>query len=502
MICMWERFGRFAKDFVMRAQRDCIAHNARRMDGDGTAEHYVGLLRTEFARPTGPSAAGSVIVVCRSEFVPSLEIAEPAREVSDQIMALSAISAFDAEPASSLWWLVFTPGPGPEDSWAFDHADVQDASGARVHATNTAWIEALLPLRLNRKFDQGGAAEFEVDANPDGRILPSGIEALLPFYRRAAADGLPTGMFMIGVAYALGRGVEPDDAMAVHWLSRAAARGHAWSLLLLASFHAQGRGTSADAGLAVAHWPRAAGQGADRSRCLLGDLYENGFGVPQDFAFARRCHALAGANGLAAAEYRIARMHDYGLGVPKDMESSWHAYRRAAGLGHEVSLEAFEVADFDRPGYALQFHWDGELRARYAGWLRHRRSRASEASAAEALLAVAEACDAAIAAGSLSTSHVATLVDAAHNSDALLWNPTISLVIHLWRRGIDASPVVLKLIESSKAAARGVAQMSMHAKGIPPETLERVLVAGRADKSAKVRDEAIRAQRWHPDITH
>ena len=497
---MWERFGRFAKDFVARAQRDCVAQNAKRMDGDGTAEYYIGLLRTEFARPTGPSSAGSAIVVCRSEFVPALEIAEPAREISARDLALSVMEAFDAKPASKLWWLVFTPGPGPEDSWVFDHADVQDANGVRVRATSTSWIESLLPLRQNPKFDGRGVGEFEVQANPDGRILLSGIEALLPFHRRAAADGIPMGMFMIGIAYALGRGVAQDEAMAVHWLNQAATRGHAWALLLLASFHMQGRGTPIDARRAVSLWQRAAAQGADRVRCLLGDLYENALGVALDLTFARHCHALAAANGLAAAEYRIARMHHYVTGTPNDPEEAWHAYRRAAALGHEVAHEAFAAADLRRPGYAPRFYWEGELRARYANWLRHRRSRSSEAPAAEALLAVAEACDEAIAAGSLSPLHVSILVDAAHSSDGLLWNPTSSLVIHLWLRGVDASPVVLQLIESKATGARRVAQMCMKAKGIPRTTAERVLATGRADKNAKVRDEALGGQGWHPGV--
>ena len=68
------------------------------------------------------------------------------------------------------------------------------------------------------------------------------IEAL----RFAAEDGHVDSMFLLGVAYAQGKGVPKDDVLAARWFQQAARKGHARARSSLAYMHMTGRGVRKD----------------------------------------------------------------------------------------------------------------------------------------------------------------------------------------------------------------------------------------------------------------
>lgn len=89
------------------------------------------------------------------------------------------------------------------------------------------------------------------------------------WWRMAASADDPVAQTNLGVAYASGRGVEQDYALALDWYRKAAAQGHA---------------------------PAQFG---------LGLMYERGEGVPADMTEARRWYELAAASGEERARERL-----------------------------------------------------------------------------------------------------------------------------------------------------------------------------------------------------
>ncbi len=89
------------------------------------------------------------------------------------------------------------------------------------------------------------------------------------WWRMSASAGDPVAQTNLGVAYASGRGVEQDFALALDWYRKAATQGHA---------------------------PAQFG---------LGLMYERGEGVPVDMMEARRWYELAAASGEERARARL-----------------------------------------------------------------------------------------------------------------------------------------------------------------------------------------------------
>lgn len=97
------------------------------------------------------------------------------------------------------------------------------------------------------------------------QTLARRIEAL----RFAAEDGHVESMFLLGTAYAQGKGVPRDDALAARWFHQAARKGHARARTSLAYLHTQGRGVRRDLVLAHVLLSQAVAEGDPLARDLL-----------------------------------------------------------------------------------------------------------------------------------------------------------------------------------------------------------------------------------------
>ena len=481
---MWERFDRFADDFVRRAQQRVAQDNARRADDGVTPEVSLGKLRVAFARETGPTCAGSVLVLQRSSYVPPVA-APGAMDVPATPAALLDLlgeldRGFAARPHTT-WWLAFTPGDGPDDEWHFEHAQTQDAGGARVRAADIGWIEELLPLRRPGKASRSGLAEREVEIVPITTDYGPVHEALVDVLAREARGGEPAAHCMLGVAHVAGAGVARDDALAVARYEQAARCGQLAALLLLGWMLAHGRGVARDPARARALWRRATAQGLARAQSVLGLLARGGAGIGRDLELAVECQSRAAAGGLAHAEFLLGRHHEL-VGPAIDPGAAWHAYRRAAMGGVRDAFARYRILPPQAPGDP----WPGERRAEVAAWLRGRRSRPSERRAAEAALAVAELCDVAAAAGALSAAQVEALVAGADDGDALVRGSTQDTLRLLQGHGVDVSPVLLRLCRHGRAPVRVQALRSLAAE-TPADTIRQLVAAGRADRNGEVR---------------
>jgi TPR repeat protein len=90
---------------------------------------------------------------------------------------------------------------------------------------------------------------------------PSAFAGTIESLQFAAEDGHLESMFLLGVAYAQGKGIERDDSAAARWFHLAARRGHVRARTSLGFLYSVGRGVRRDLVLAYVLLDQAAGEG-------------------------------------------------------------------------------------------------------------------------------------------------------------------------------------------------------------------------------------------------
>lgn len=100
----------------------------------------------------------------------------------------------------------------------------------------------------------------------------AGTAAMIQRLKAAAERDHAESMFLLGAAYAQGRGVARSDGMAAHWFRRAAKRGHLRAQTSMGYLYASGRGVRREPVLAHVFLARAAGQGDLLASDLLARL--------------------------------------------------------------------------------------------------------------------------------------------------------------------------------------------------------------------------------------
>ena len=112
-------------------------------------------------------------------------------------------------------------------------------------------------------------------------------------WRPLAQAGDREAQYRLGVMYAEGKGVAPNDAEAALWFERAAEQGEAMAQYNLGASYVEGAGVRKDMATAAKWFRRAADQGIPLAQLNLGLLYASGDGVPQDNVEALRWIDLA-----------------------------------------------------------------------------------------------------------------------------------------------------------------------------------------------------------------
>ena len=173
-----------------------------------------------------------------------------------------------------------------------------------LRAGETAEARALLtPLAA----DGLAAAQIHLGTILQDQGETGAIEAAAWFYR-AAAQGEPEALFLMGEIHANGAGVPQSDAVAVQWYELAAGQGHADAMYRLALALRNGRGIEPDERAALAWLGEAARSGNSRAMTLYGHALAtapNGTHRDEGTSWLRR----AADNGIVDAQLWLARVH-------------------------------------------------------------------------------------------------------------------------------------------------------------------------------------------------
>jgi hypothetical protein len=211
------------------------------------------------------------------------------------------------------------PGPGfpffttPPRPWCYD-----------AHPTQP-WENGTCPPR----FDKAIAAYERQDyAAAFAQLKPL---ALLEY---------PPAQSSLGIMYAKGEGVPQDDQEAVYWYKKAAKEGEPKGLYNLALMYSDGRGVPKDDKKAAELYRRAAYFGFPDAQYNLGVLYALGSGVPKDDKMAAYWYRKAADRGHVHAQYNLGYMYEEGISLPRKPKEAVYWYCKAASRADEQGRDS------------------------------------------------------------------------------------------------------------------------------------------------------------------
>jgi localization factor PodJL len=167
--------------------------------------------------------------------------------------------------------------------------------------------------------------------------LPAAIGG--PALRAAAASGNGAAEYEIGLRYAEGRGVPPNQEMALHWFERAAERGIAPALYRLGSLYEKGQGVKKDLNKARTLYLQAADKGNAKAIHNLAVLYAEGIDGKPDYRVAAQWFRKAAERGVADSQYNLGILYARGIGVEQNLAESYKWFALAANQGDQDSAK-------------------------------------------------------------------------------------------------------------------------------------------------------------------
>ncbi|MGQ3683982.1 MAG: tetratricopeptide repeat protein [Candidatus Loosdrechtia sp.] len=119
-----------------------------------------------------------------------------------------------------------------------------------------------------------------------------------------------------------------------------AKEGHAWAQNILGVRFALGKGVPRDYDIAVYWFHKAAEQGYPSSETNLGEMYYDGKSVSQSYEKAAELFHRAAEKDYSLAQYYLGQMYYEGVGVPQDLLTAykWFSIARTHSLLGEPEI--------------------------------------------------------------------------------------------------------------------------------------------------------------------
>ena len=137
--------------------------------------------------------------------------------------------------------------------------------------------------------------------------------------RKNAESGIPESQYELSVRYALGSGVEKDEAKAAEWCQKAAAGYPEAQFEIGYKYYTGNHGvTRPDYVKAIEWYKKAADSGYAEANYKIGIMYQYGEGVKQDEVKALDYFHKGVATGCRMSKGKVDWMHKNGRGIEKD----------------------------------------------------------------------------------------------------------------------------------------------------------------------------------------
>lgn len=146
------------------------------------------------------------------------------------------------------------------------------------------------------------------------------------WFWKAARQGHPMGLNMLGRCYDLGWGTAIDKVRAADCFRAAAEGGLDWGMYNYGSALALGAGLTQDKAAALGWFEKAAAMGHAKSSNFVGSFHEEGAIILRDMAAAAACYAEAAEGGDFRGMFNHARM----LAEAGDVDGALHWIGRCA----------------------------------------------------------------------------------------------------------------------------------------------------------------------------
>ncbi len=146
-------------------------------------------------------------------------------------------------------------------------------------------------------------------------------------------------VFLSGACYALGQGIDKNEAEAVKWYRKAAEQENVSAQFFLASCYAEGHGVVKNATSAVMWYQKAAEQGHPEAESYLGQYYYVGRGVFKDTVEAVKWFRKAAEQGDKKAQALLGWCYEAGDGVVKNEVESYKWLLIAVANGNDASKQ-------------------------------------------------------------------------------------------------------------------------------------------------------------------
>lgn len=178
--------------------------------------------------------------------------------------------------------------------------------------------EAITELMQLYKEERGGASDSEVVA----------------LYRKAVEMNNSEAMYLLGISYALGKGVEQDDELTIEWYTKAARAGNADAMYILGYSYEYACGVDADGNKAIYWYEKAATAGNAAAMYAVGNICN----AQGDVDSAVYWYKRSAEGDCVDAMYQIGYLYEIGLYVDLDEYEAVKWYRKAAEAGHADSM--------------------------------------------------------------------------------------------------------------------------------------------------------------------
>jgi localization factor PodJL len=294
----------------------------------------------ETASSAASSPAGPVTMPApgaSSSTIPGTTLSKPQDSVAEALVAPSRDAAPPPAPSQAP-----SPAPTPPPSTP---APAPAASGQPSALHKSTDITGELPSRAAPPPASMPAAlpppESETPkasaVEPVDDELPVTIGG--PTLRAAAIAGDTAAEFEIAMRFAQGRGVQPDQQEAAHWLELAAQQGLAPAQFRLGGFYEKGIGVKKDLARARALYLAAAAKGNGKAMHNLAVLYAEGTNGTGDYHTAAIWFRKAAERGITDSQYNLAILYARGSGEQQNYAEAYKWFALAANHGDTGAAE-------------------------------------------------------------------------------------------------------------------------------------------------------------------